>query len=511
MAEINAQIPLMSQAPQAPDLMQNYSKLMALKNMGQQNQLQGQALQENDLKLQEMKQSVNDNLTARQILAETGGDVQKAGPKLYEALGPKAAPVVKTLLEQAQAMATFNESQRKVASEKAAAVSSAIDDTFAETDATKRPQIWANKLAQLSASGTDISKFPQTWDDEMMRGTGSILKQTQNALDLQAKNQAIKKGALDITAATQKVEGKEPIQPAEAARIAESKIPPSYREYMLSGSKLGYDQWLTMDANRKKPTTVNQFGQADQGIAGLDKTLEGIDYFEAMRKINPSYANRVKGIVEGRENPPSGRAAYQGAGDQYMKSVYQMDPGWTFQRAQIRKAFTTGKDGTTIGNINTAIVHLGRMGVAGQKLNNSSFTPGNEFYNYMKDKFGSETVTNFGLLKDAVAGEMAAALKGTATDIEIEKMGKSIRSANSPQQMAGIINEGMSVLADKAKTFDERYHQQSPDDPWTPFLPTAQSFLDAYGVKPMKANELGLSGSGSKQTVRPAIPPAPKW
>jgi len=168
----------------------------------------------------------------------------------------------------------------------------------------------------------------------------------------------------------------------------------------------------------------------------------------------------------------------------------QFDPTFTVQRAQVRKAFTTGPEGKSIGALNTAIVHLGRLGEAGEALQNGSFVPGNEAYNWLKDRFGSEKVTNFGLLKDAVAGEMAAALKGNATDIEIEKMGRSIRAANSPAQMKGVVQEGMAVLADKARTYQERYQQQNAGDSWSPILPTAQGMLDKH-----KVHRTGAAGS----------------
>jgi hypothetical protein len=183
-------------------------------------------------------------------------------------------------------------------------------------------------------------------------------------------------------------------------------------------------------------------------------------------------------MAEGRLTAPTANSRAPGAA-QRRDALLRYDPGFSEQRAQIRKSFTTGPDGRNIGALNTAIVHLGRLGNTAESLENGSFVPGNEAYNWLRDKFGSDKVTNFGLLKDAVAGEMAAALKGNATDIEIEKMGKSIRAANSPAQMRGVIQEGMAILNDKANTYNERYHREMPDDPWSPILPSAREQLRA--------------------------------
>ena len=201
----------------------------------------------------------------------------------------------------------------------------------------------------------------------------------------------------------------------------------------------------------------------------------------------------LKGMSNGSITAPSANSRSPRA-QQLLSGLMQYDPGFTTQRAQIRKSFTTGPDGKNIGALNTAIVHLGRLGDTAEALQNGSFTPGNELFNYVKDKFGSATTTNFGLLKDAVAGEMAASLKGNATDVEIEKMGKSIRASNSPEQMHGVVSEGMAILKDKSNTYDERYHAlvQDPNDKWSAILPSAKAQLQKHGQA--KAAAAGAGG-----------------
>ena len=228
-------------------------------------------------------------------------------------------------------------------------------------------------------------------------------------------------------------------------------------------------------AERPPQNTFNFPGLGGpQTPAAAQKT--GDDFLQG---LPPGTAATIKGIAEGRITPPSPNNRSQAA-QQLLQSVMQYDPTFTTQRAQVRKAFTTGPDGKNIGALNTAIVHLGRLGDTAEALKNGSFTPGNELFNYFKDKFGSAATTNFGLLRDAVAGEMASALKGTATDVEIEKMGRSIRASNSPDQMHQVVNEGMAILKDKANTYDERYHGVVGPDQWSPILPSAKAQLDKH-------------------------------
>src|SRR4030095_582331 len=180
-------------------------------------------------------------------------------------------------------------------------------------------------------------------------------------------------------------------------------------------------------------------------------------------------------------------------------ALFAYDPGWSEQRAQMRKNLITGPEGQNLGKVNTAIVHLGRLGDMTEAMDTGNFTPTNEMYQYIKGKFGVETITNFELLKDAVAGEMAAALKGNATDVEIEKMGRAIGASSSPAAMLGVVKEGMGILSDKLKTYDERYHAQMPDDPWSPVLPSATETLRRFGVP---------YTSGRQTTAAPGPAPA---
>lgn len=274
------------------------------------------------------------------------------------------------------------------------------------------------------------------------------------------------------------------------AKPKEESKPAIVQEYEYAakqGYKGSFDDYQNMDANRRRSiTNINTGGAPASG--GGDTKLTGDEF---IKTLNPALAAQVKAIAAGFDvMPPASSRAPRA--QEIRNAVYAFDPTFTTQRAQIRKAFTTGPDGKNIGALNTAIVHLDRLGGAAEAMRNGSFTPGNQAYNWLRDKFGSDKVTNFALLKNAVAGEMATAMKGAATDQEIAHMGETFRSAASPEQMAGAVSEGMAILADKANTYDERYHQQLPDDPWSPVLPQARAAMARRGGRP------GSSGAAPK-------------
>ncbi|HXM63727.1 MAG TPA: hypothetical protein VN950_22895 [Terriglobales bacterium] len=194
-------------------------------------------------------------------------------------------------------------------------------------------------------------------------------------------------------------------------------------------------------------------------------------------------AGVVKAIVEGRQSPPSGFAQKTPYWQGVMQSVYQIDPQWSEQRAQIRKAFTTGADGRNIGALNTASVHLDALDEAAQALDNGNFKPGNQAYNYLKTTFGGDAPTTFEGVRNAVSGEMASALKGNATDSEIAQIKSTISGASSPKQLSSLVNSQLGILGQKLQTYKERYEQQIPGDTtYTPVLPSAQAVFQKHGV-----------------------------
>ena len=194
-------------------------------------------------------------------------------------------------------------------------------------------------------------------------------------------------------------------------------------------------------------------------------------------------ASVVKSIAEGRQPMPSGFALKSPYWNKVMQQVYQYDPDFSTQRAEIRKAFTTGPDGKNIGSLNTATVHLDNLGEAAKALDNGSFRPGNAAYNAVSKMFGSNAPTDFDSLKSAVAGEMANAMKGNATDIEIRTIGHTLDRASSPKQLAGVVNDFLHLNAQKLNTYQERYSQQIPGDTtYSPVLPSAAKVFEKHGI-----------------------------
>jgi hypothetical protein len=221
-------------------------------------------------------------------------------------------------------------------------------------------------------------------------------------------------------------------------------------------------------------------GQVKKGADGNPLTGDAF-----LATLPQGRAAQIKSFAEGREtNIPRGNA---GLG--FMDQVNQYDPGFSVQRAQTRKDFSSaGASGKNIQALNTAAVHLDQLGEAAKALGNGTLVPGNAAFNALTSAFGGSAPTNFDGLKAAVASEMASALKGNATDSEIETIGKTISNASSPKQLAGIVDTNLHTLSAKLNTKDEQYQQgtDSTNPGYTPLGPAAKGVFDKHGIQPIQ-------------------------
>jgi hypothetical protein len=246
-------------------------------------------------------------------------------------------------------------------------------------------------------------------------------------------------------------------------------------------------------AKESRPVTTINTAQPGGIVSPENARLTGEDF---LATLPLGTAAQVRAIAEGKVTIPSASTRSQAA-IQLRNLAFQYDPGLTEQRAQVRKAFTTGPDGKNIGALNTATVHLEQFGDAAAAMANGSFlVPGNAAYNALRTAFGATAPTNLAQLKAAVAGEMASALKGQATDIEIANLRQNLNAAATPAQFAGAVETNLHILGAKLNTYQQRYQQQIPEDKvWSPVLPAARRVYEKHGFDPTAAP---VAGAGFK-------------
>jgi len=218
---------------------------------------------------------------------------------------------------------------------------------------------------------------------------------------------------------------------------------------------------------------------------------------EFLKTLPPATAAQVQAIAEGRDQMPSAQSRNPSA-IALRNAVYRYDPKFSAQRVRVRNAFATGKAADNIGALNTATVHLEQFYDAAQAMKNGTFQPKNQAYQYWRRIFGSNLPTNFDAIKVAVAGEIANALKGNATDIEIAQVKESLQAVQSPEQLAGVVQTHMHTLGAKLNTYYERGLEMGLTN-FNPLLPAAQKAFTRIGVNPLAPGQAHAA---------PAAPPA---
>jgi hypothetical protein len=500
---IDPRLPLTVQAPRFSSPLDDYAKFMSLKDLVDQRRYREMQVRQLELKAQQEQREEEERQAFKDALA------RGAKPEELIATNPELGIRYNTNLATMQtqqrlaktAELTQQAEREKLDQSAKERALSELDSIRSVTDQETKDRMFMDWQAKnpvlgrgvqwpMSDKGFEFAGKRVLGPDKWRTYSAGLAQETRSqSAEARAQSQEADRALAAVQEREQRrqtLTGTQPVTQYQREQLAQSGRPNSPDEVIaaLTDPKTPPEMKAALKERLAQMLQYHtQVRPAASGpVAGYGSQTSAATGEEFLKTLDPGIQKVVVGTVSGALALPPANSRAPGA-QELRRAVLQYDPNFNEQRAQIRKAFTTGKEGQNIGAINTAVVHLGRLADTADALKNGSFTPGNEMYQYFKDKFGSATTTNFGLLKDAVAGEMAAALKGTATDIEIANMKQSIRASNSPEQMQGVVKEGMGILSDKAKTYDDRYHRDNPDDTsWSPILPTARESLTRFGV-----------------------------
>lgn len=347
-------------------------------------------------------------------------------------------------------------------------------------------QAQRTNVAAKLGSVQDPASYDQIRDDYIAKGGNqAVFPPSRMAFDqtgkmIPAQQAAINRAGMTPEQRTQADQAALPkTEPELALIINDATKPQAQRD--AARAALGTLTAAKIAARPVTNITVPGLGGPNGAPNAAASTLSGQPYLDSLPQ---GTAAQIKAIAEGRAVMPSGSARSQAA-IQLRNAVFQYDPDYSDQRAQIRRAFTSGTDGRNIGALNTAAVHLDQFADAATAMSSGTFTPANAAWHALQSSFGATAPTNFAALKTAVAGEMASALKGNATDPEIANVSKAIDAANSPAQLQGVVETNLHVLGAKLNTYQERYQQQIPGDKvWSPVLPSARGVFQKHGFDP---------------------------
>ena len=228
-------------------------------------------------------------------------------------------------------------------------------------------------------------------------------------------------------------------------------------------------------------------GGANAAPTPGDFEKTGADFLQT---IPAQWRKTVEKIAHYDQDPTKVASMRGGNREMLAQWVNQVNPaydaGMFTNRAPTRKAFTTGPQGQSINAINTAIGHLDQLTGLVDKLGNSSFVPGNKVWNNLQTMFGSDKVTNFDTLKDALAGEVARTLSGgQATVSGIAEQRALMNAYSSPAALAGYVKTLIPTMGSKLAALDYQYHQaMGENDSFSALSPTSKQVLTKFGFDP---------------------------
>jgi hypothetical protein len=463
---------------------------VAMKGLAMKGQIQQQAIQQQGI---QDAQDFRNQYGMSPGMAKNVKDLQTAG---YQAQHAKALATN----EQIKAQDWLAGQQTKV-------FESSLDMLNQHPEAG--PQIHAATMQQLAQNAQQVGIDPssiQRQDPTSFAAPNHPTESDPSAAptwDVEAQKQWLQDSIKRITpeAIAQKRQELAIAQQRADAEKAQ-KIMPTATGFARYNPDTGKLEDVSNGMKPPRPSNTNVYVTPP----GIQKGLTGQDLLESLK---PADKGVVNAILDGRQAAPSAFAQKTPYWQEKMEIVHAIDPNWSEQRAQIRKAFTTGPDGKNIGALNTATVHLDAYLEAAQAMENGQFTPGNAIYNKISTILGQPAPTSFEAIKNAVAGEQAAALKGNATDIEIHNIAQTMKNSNSPEQFLDSGKAALGIMRQKLQTYQERYSQQNPGDTYySPVLPSAKTVFDKYGVE--AGVPAGAAFSGTKplpQSMMGGLPP----
>lgn len=258
---------------------------------------------------------------------------------------------------------------------------------------------------------------------------------------------------------------------------------------------------LEIEREKRAAEADKRKQQQEDGVAApgdIKKTGE-----EYLATLPPALQAQVKAMADGRVPYPVGAALRSPKMQELVAATMQYDPTYSSVNAQTRaatrKKWTSGKGADNITAASTALGHLGTLWQAAQDLHNRSIPAWNAVANAAETATGDPRVKNFTLARDAVANELMKVFRGSGGSLaEIEDWKNNISSADSPEQLQAVIQQGIGLLNSRLEAMGQQYSEGMghDSDPLTFLSPHAREVFDHLGPGGDMTLPGGTGGTG---------------
>lgn len=142
--------------------------------------------------------------------------------------------------------------------------------------------------------------------------------------------------------------------------------------------------------------------------------------------------------------------------------------------------FDQGKLGNQTRSFSVALSHLDTLGKLAGALNNGDTQSINALANVFKTQFGRPAPTSFNAARDIVADEIVKAIVGSGGGVgDRENARATVNAAQSPAQLAGVINTYKTLMAGQLKGLAQQYTVATGRNDFNSRLsPEAQALLN---------------------------------
>lgn len=153
------------------------------------------------------------------------------------------------------------------------------------------------------------------------------------------------------------------------------------------------------------------------------------------------------------------------------------------------QAFTYGKLGNTVRSFNVLQSHLDTFGKLADELGNTQSPAFNKLANMVATQTGKAAPTNFEAIKHIVGDEIVKAVTGSAGALgDREAAARTIASANSPEQLQGVIKTYKELANGQLQGLRQQYQTSTGRNDFDKFLsPNAKASVAPASALPPKS------------------------
>lgn len=350
---------------------------------------------------------------------------------------------------------------------------------------------WVNRLklndTQVGVLQTKVMGYISKYDSLVKQGM--MPQQARQVVSGQMAKDAQDLGSTGLFSPSQVAQLKQPFNLSDAQAFVQYN--PQYQAAQKTQADINKPQSSLGKLNSDLTAGRITQQQYDQGVVS------------ALGGATPQAIKATASLIANYHMAPlSTFAMSRPIGTQIMAEVKKLNPSYDAKLyAGGQHAITQffgGKKGDTVRSFNVAINHLDTLSQLSSALGNGNLQAVNRIAQRAAQEMGGSAPTNFNAAKQLVSDEIVKAIVGSGGGVQDrEEAAHAVSSAQSPQQLKGVIDTYQKLLAGQIEGFQRQYRASTGrDDFQKRFLsPNVTRMVDSVTAE---------HGNGNSTSTRPA-------